>query len=37
MSTGSLVAMIFLLSFVVGGFAYFLSVAIKKEGDKEED
>jgi len=37
MSLTAILTMIFILLFVVGGFLYFLSIAIRKERGKRED
>lgn len=34
MSLSSIISMILILGIVVGGFSYFLRLAIKKEGEK---
>ncbi|MFY0652326.1 MAG: MetS family NSS transporter small subunit [Cyclobacteriaceae bacterium] len=34
MSTGAIISMVIILGIVIGGFLYFLSVAIKKEKQK---
>lgn len=37
MSTISIMSMILILTTIVGGFIYFLSIAIRKEKDKVEE
>ena len=37
MSTHSIISMVGILSLVIGGFVFFLSIAIRKESDKEEE
>lgn len=36
MTTTAILTMIFILAFTVGGFAYFLSLAIRKEKSKRD-
>lgn len=36
MSISTIVSMLGIILFVVGGFSYFLSIAIKKEAEKDQ-
>lgn len=36
MSTSAIINMIMVLGIVIGGFSYFLSIAIKKESEKSD-
>jgi len=37
MSTLSIISMVIILTTIIGGFIYFLSIAIKKENEKVEE
>ena len=35
MSAGSIISMVLIVGVIVGGFSYFLSIAMRKEKEKE--